>query len=69
MCSVIFVFLLFLEDCDGPNAALQGPAQEQFLGAFTLAIVAHFSAGSDGGGDGLRAVILSTWFRCPQPVL
>lgn len=50
--SVTFVFSLCLEGCDGANAALQGPAQEQFLGAFTLAVVAHFSAGSDGGGTG-----------------
>lgn len=50
--SVTFVFSLCLQGCDGANAALQAPAQEQFLGALTLAVVAHFSAGSDGGGTG-----------------
>lgn len=54
---MIFLFSLRPENCDDPNATLQGPAQEQFLGCFCPCSCGTFSAGS-GGENRQSAVIL-----------
>lgn len=54
---MIFLFSLCPENCRGPNATLQGPAQEQFLGCFYPCNCGIFSAGS-GEEDRQSAVIL-----------